>query len=215
MKKAVLFDLDGTLADTIEDLAASVNRSLRARGFPEHDFAEYKAMVGDGFRLLVTRALPESSRTDTIIDEVAREASAYYAEHCLDMTRPYPGVPELLAALAEPGLALAVLSNKPEELTIKVVRGLFAESQFALVRGESPAFPRKPDPASALDICARLGAAPAETLYLGDSAVDIKTAKAAGCFALGALWGFRGEAELKAAGADAVIARPLDLLEYL
>jgi phosphoglycolate phosphatase len=215
MKHAVVFDLDGTLADTIGDLAGAVNRMLARRGLPEHGIERYKLMVGEGFRNLVTRALPEDRRGDDYIEAARAEAAADYAGRCLEATRPYPGVPELLAELAARGVRAAVLSNKPDELTNKVVAGLFPASAFALVRGESPAFPRKPDPASALDACARLGAAPAETLYLGDSGVDMKTAKAAGFFALGALWGFRGEAELRENGADALLARPLDLLEYL
>jgi phosphoglycolate phosphatase len=215
MRKAVIFDLDGTLADTIEDLAGAMNRSLRGRGLPEHDFAKYKIFVGDGFRTLVARALPESSRSDELVDEIWREAAACYSERCLDMTRPYPGTLELLAALADRGVAMAVLSNKPDGLTKKVTAGLFPDAPFRLVRGETSEFPRKPDPASALDACARLGAAPSEALYLGDTSVDMKTARAAGILALGASWGFRGEAELRAAGADAILQRPLDLLEYL
>jgi len=215
MKKAVIFDLDGTLADTIEDLAGSINASLRKRDYPEHDFAEYKLMVGEGFRLLVQRALPESARKDDLIDEIAAEASASYAERCLDMTRPYPDVPRLLSALAERGVAMAVLSNKPDGLTRKVVEALFPGAPFRIVRGETRDFPRKPDPASALDIASRMGASSGETLYLGDSAVDMRTAAAAGFMPIGAAWGFRGEAELRAAGAEAVIARPLDLVEYL
>jgi phosphoglycolate phosphatase len=215
MKKAVLFDLDGTLADTIEDLAGAVNRMLARRGLPEHEIELFKLMVGEGFRNLVTRALPERLRSEDYVESARAEASADYAERCLVRTRPYPGVPELLTELAARGVARAVISNKPDALTKKVVAGLFPAGGFALVRGELPEFPRKPDPSSALDLCARLGAAPGETLYLGDSGVDMKTAKAAGFLALGALWGFRSEAELREAGADALLARPLDLLEYV
>jgi phosphoglycolate phosphatase len=124
-------------------------------------------------------------------------------------------VRELLAALSARGLPCAVLSNKPDELTRKCVNGLFPLFGFALVRGEGPEFPRKPDPASALEACERLGAAPADVLYLGDTGVDMRTAKAAGMTALGALWGFRGEAELREAGADALLSSPLDLLAYI
>lgn len=215
MNRAVIFDLDGTLADTIDDLAGAVNYCLGSRGFPEHDVESYKLMVGEGLRLLVSRSLPASSRSDQLIDEIVADASARYAEHCLDMTRAYPGIAELLSALAERGLATAVLSNKPDALTRKVVDGLFPWRPFRVVRGEIADFPRKPDPASALDICAALGARPGETIYLGDSAVDMMTAAAAGFMAIGAAWGFRGEAELRGAGARAVIARPLDLVEYL
>jgi phosphoglycolate phosphatase len=215
MKEAAIFDLDGTLADTIDDLAGAVNRSLSRRGLPEHDASLFKLMVGEGFLNLVTKAVPAELRRRDYLEALRDEAMADYAGRCLERTRPYEGVPELLKELAARGMPTAVLSNKPDELTQKCVAGLFPNHPFALVRGESPAFPRKPDPASALDACARLGASPAATLYLGDSGVDMRTAKAAGFFALGALWGFRGEAELREAGADALLAHPLDLLEYL
>jgi len=215
MKQAVLFDLDGTLADTIDDLAGAVNRSLARRGLPEHELELFKLMVGDGFRRLIARALPEDRRGEDYIEAMRAEAAADYAGRCLERTRPYPGIRELLSALAERGIPFGVISNKPDELAKKVVSGLFPFAAFALVRGESPAFPRKPDPASALDACARLGVEPGQTLYLGDSGVDMRTAKAAGIFALGALWGFRSEAELRDAGADALLEAPLDLIQYL
>jgi phosphoglycolate phosphatase len=215
MKKATIFDLDGTLADTIEDIANAVNRMLSRRGLPEHNLARYKLMVGEGFRNLVTRALPDNLRDENYIEGARAEASADYALRCLERSAPYPGIRELLAALAAKGVAFAVLSNKPDALTKKVIAGLFPEESFAFVRGEMEGFPRKPDPASALDLCARMGASPDETLYLGDSGVDMKTATAAGFTALGALWGFRGEKELSEAGADALLDKPLDLLQYL
>jgi phosphoglycolate phosphatase len=215
MKKAVLFDLDGTLADTIEDLAGAVNRTLSRRKLPEHDFSLFKLMVGDGFRNLVTRALPENLRNDEYIESTRAEAAAEYADRCLERTRPYPGIPELLEALTERRVRFAVISNKPDSLSKKVIAGLFPSVGFAIVRGELAEFPRKPDPGSALDLCARLGVKPDETLYLGDSGVDMKTAKAAGFFALGALWGFRTEQELRDSGADALLATPLELLHYL
>jgi phosphoglycolate phosphatase len=192
MKKAVIFDLDGTLADTIDDIAGAVNRTLSRRNLREHD--------------------PES---EDYIESTRAEAAADYAGRCLERTRAYPGVSELLAALSARGVRAAILSNKPDALTRKCADGLFPNFSFAFVRGETPEFPRKPDPASALDICARLGVAPADALYLGDSGVDMRTAKAAGLTALGALWGFRSEAELREGGADALLASPLDLLQYL
>jgi phosphoglycolate phosphatase len=213
MKEAVIFDLDGTLADTIDDIAGAVNRCLARRGLREHDLELFKLMVGDGFRNLVTRALPESMRSPEYVEALRAEAMADYAERCLERTRAFPGIRELLSALAERGISLAVLSNKPDELTKKVIAGLFPTVDFAVVRGESPDFPRKPDPASALDSCARMGARPDETVYLGDSGVDMKTAKAAGFLALGARWGYRSEAEL--VEADALLEAPLDLLHYI
>jgi phosphoglycolate phosphatase len=215
MNNAVLFDLDGTLADTIDDLAGAVNRCLARRGLPQHGLELFKLMVGDGFRNLITRALPERLRDDKYIEATRAEAAADYAERCLEATKAYPGIRELLSALTERRIPFAVLSNKPNPLTKKVVAGLFPSVGFALVRGELPQFPRKPDPASALDACALMGAAPRDALYLGDSGVDMKTAKSAGFLALGALWGFRDEKELRESGADALLASPLDLLNYL
>jgi phosphoglycolate phosphatase len=212
--QAAIFDLDGTLVDTIDDIAAAVNRSLARRGFPVHDSAAYKIMVGNGFRNLVTKALPESARSEALIAELHAESAAEYDEHCLDRTRPYPGVPELLAGLEAAGIPMAILSNKPHAMTLKVAGGLFPSTRFALVRGETPEFARKPDPASALDAARRLGAAPRDVAYLGDSDVDMRTSRAAGMLALGAAWGFRGEAELVAAGAEAILSEPRDMLRY-
>lgn len=215
MKKAVIFDLDGTLADTIADIAGAVNRALSRRKLPEFGLDRYRLMVGDGFRALIERALPEELRTEAYIEATRAEAAADYSERCLERTSTYPGVPELLSALAVRGIPAAVLSNKPDDLTKKCVAGLFPSFSFALVRGETKDFPRKPDPASALDVCLRLETSPADTLYLGDTGVDMRTAKSAGMTALGATWGFRSEEELREAGADALLARPLSLLEYL
>ena len=212
--KAAIFDLDGTLAYTIDDIGAAVNRSLALRGYPTHETASYMLMVGNGFRNLVTVSLPKSARDEATIEAVHAEAAAYYEEHCMDLTKPYPGVLELLAALRRAEVPLAVLSNKLQPATTKLVAGIFPAGTFILVRGESSEFPRKPDPASALDAARRLGAVPEEVAYLGDSDVDMKTAKAAGMLALGAAWGFRGEAELRAAGADAVLAEPGEMLRY-
>lgn len=212
--KAVIFDLDGTLADTIDDIAASINGSLAKRGFPTHDVPTIKLMVGNGFRSLVVAALPRECQEEALIEEIRLEATAYYAAHPLDRTLPYPGVPELLAGLADLGIPRAVLSNKPDELTRAVVDGLFPQAGFAAVRGETPAFPRKPEPASALDIAKILGALPGEILYVGDTNVDMRTAHNAGMRAIGAPWGFRGLAELVEAGAEAVLSEPRELLRF-
>jgi phosphoglycolate phosphatase len=215
MIKLAIFDLDGTLADTIDDLGGAVNRALARRGLPVYSSDSYKLMVGNGFRNLVTKALPESSRGDALVDEVRVEAAADYDARCLELTRPYPGILELLGTLSSRGLPLAVLSNKPHAQAVKVVSGLFPRVPFASVRGETPEFPRKPDPASVLDMARRLGVLPDETVYLGDSDVDMKTARAAGMLALGAGWGFRGAAELEEAGAFAVLDAPGDMLRYI
>jgi phosphoglycolate phosphatase len=215
MPSAVFFDLDGTLADTIEDIANAVNASLGKRKLPCFGIPEYKLMVGNGFRNLVRLALPEGLRTEDHIEELRAEASEAYAAHALDSTRPYPGIRELLAGLAARGIPRAVISNKPDPLTQKVVAGLFPGAGFAFVRGETPGFPRKPDPASPLDIAGRLGLMPGEVIYLGDSNVDMLTAHNAGMIAVGAAWGFRGREELEAAGADIIVEEPEDVLALI
>lgn len=215
MPSAVFFDLDGTLADTIEDIAQAVNASLAGRSLPVFDIPSYKLMVGNGFRNLVRLALPERLRTEERIEELRAEASAAYEAHALDRTRAYPGIPALLAGLAARGIPRAIVSNKPDALTKKVVAGLFPEAGFAFVRGETPDFPRKPDPASLLDMASRLGLAPRDIIYLGDSNVDMETARNAGMLAVGAAWGFRGRPELEAAGADIIVEEPEDVLALL
>lgn len=214
MAKAVIFDLDGTLADTILDIAEAVNTSLASRGLPVHGIPAYKLMVGKGFANLVAQAVPKGYPREKA-EEIRAEASARYAAHPLDKTRAYPGIEELLAALAKAGIARGILSNKPQALVDLVVDGLFPGAGFALVRGEGPGFPRKPDPAQALDLAARLGLEPGQIVYLGDSDVDMETAHNAGMLAVGAAWGFRGPGELAQAGADHIIEAPLDLLALL
>lgn len=215
MSRAIIFDLDGTLADTIEDIAAAVNGALTRRGLAAHGIPALKKMVGNGFRALVVAALPPESRNDDLVEEIRIEASTFYAAHPLDRTRAYPGIPELLAELARLGVPRAVLSNKPHDLVLRVVEGLFPGAGFAVIRGEMPAFPRKPDPASALDIARILERAPADICYLGDSDVDMLTARNAGMLAAGAGWGFRGPEELGLAGADAVLTDPAELLDLI
>ncbi len=214
MYDAVIFDLDGTLADTLEDLARAVNGALGRHGYPVHPLDSYRKMVGDGFRILVTRALPEAERDHGRIEEIRAEAAADYEENCLVSTRAYGGVKELLSALEEAGVPMAILSNKPHGLCQRVVGGLFPGSNFVVVRGEAPGFPRKPDPASALDIAATMAIPPERLAYLGDSDIDMNTARAAGMAAIGAGWGFRGPAELLAAGASRVLCSPLELLDF-
>ena len=210
--RAVIFDLDGTLANTIDDIALAINGSLSKRGFPTHDIPTIKLMVGNGFRNLVVAALPRERQDEALVEEIREEATAYYAAHPLDRTLPYPGIVEMLSGLAGLGIPRAVLSNKPDELTQAVVTGLFPQAGFSVVRGETPAFPRKPEPASVLDIAKILGAEPGEILYVGDTNVDMRTAHNAGMRPIGASWGFRSIQELVESGAEVVIAQPSELL---
>lgn len=209
----IIFDLDGTLLDTLEDLADSTNRVLARHGFAPHPVDAYRYFVGDGMRMLVERTLPQEQRLAGVIDIVFGEVHAEYGKSWAEATRPYDGIPELLEQLRQRGLVMSVLSNKPDEFTGVMVRKFFPDVPFKCVYGVSDRVVKKPDPAGALRIAAETGIKPQQTLYLGDTLVDMKTAVAAGMFPLGALWGFRDEAELRAGGAELLLQHPLHLLE--
>jgi phosphoglycolate phosphatase len=213
--QAVLFDLDGTLLDTLDDIAEATNRALRGLGFPEHRAESYKLMVGDGVENLVRRVLPEGHRDAATVAACAERMRGEYARHWAVKTHPYEGIVELLDALAVRGIAMAVLSNKPEDFTRLCVEKLLPAGRFAAILGARPSLPKKPDPAGALQIAGQLGLAPAAFIYLGDTNTDMRTAVAAGMSPIGALWGFRAAEELSAAGAKALLARPADLLGLL
>ena len=217
MKKysAVIFDLDGTLLDTLEDLGDAVNRVLKQFGFPEHPVDAYRYFVGEGSAVLVERALPESVRHSDIYREVFDAFLADYNQSWKVKTRVYDGVPEMLDRLTDVGVSMSVLSNKPHPFTVECVRELLSKWRFISVLGLRPEVPRKPDPAGALETAQLLGVAPERILYLGDSGTDMKTAVAAGMFPVGALWGFRTRDELLANGAAAVIPHPTELLGLL
>lgn len=218
MYRAVLFDLDGTLLDTIDDLADSANAVLAGMGMPGYSREVYKYYVGDGMKNLGARALtggkPETA-DPARVEEFVRLMHAEYDARWDVKTRPYPGIPELLDVLTARGVKLAVLSNKPDDFTRLVVSRLLPRWKFDAVLGAREGFPIKPDPEGVFEIVRRIGVTPPEILYIGDTATDMKTAKAAGCFALGALWGFRTREELEANGAGAVIAEPLKAAGYL
>ncbi len=213
--KGALFDLDGTLVNSLEDLADCMNHVLAEHGFRQHSVQEYKYMIGSGIRNLVVEALPEASRSDDLISECHDSMMREYRENCANKTKPYEGVIDLLDQLSARGIQLAVLSNKADELTQKVVSSLLPEVQFAAVMGSSAEWPRKPDPTAALEISRRLGIQPAEFIYIGDTDVDMQTANRAGMRAVGALWGFRTEDELLASGAEHLLNHPTDLLKLL
>ncbi len=213
--KAVLFDLDGTLLDTLDDLADAMNIVLGRLGFPQHDAQDYKYHVGDGVKELALRVLPGDQRDEQTVARCIRAMREEYGRRWNNKTRPYPGIAELLDALTERGVGKCVLSNKPDQTTKMVVARLLPKWRFDVVAGERPGIPRKPDPQAALSIAAQLRIPPGEFLYLGDTNTDMKTACAAGMYPVGALWGFRTEEELWGSGAKAVIAKPLDLLALL
>ena len=213
--KAVIFDLDGTLLDTIEDLSDSMNAVLIKEGFPTHDTEAYKYFIGTGVRNLVSSALPEGSRDEALIERCVAGMKKEYSLRWKDKTRPYAGIPELLDSLNRLDIKMAVLSNKPDEFTKLIVSELLSGWKFDVVFGERPTVPRKPDPSSALEISRLMGLNPQDFLYLGDSGTDMATACAAGMYAAGALWGFRKAGEMLAAGAKKLIENPSELLLLL
>jgi phosphoglycolate phosphatase len=207
---AVVFDLDGTLADTLEDIAAAMNYALARHGLPERPADEYRDLVGEGVRRLVERALP-ADRSD-LRELVLADLGTRYVEHMLDRTRPYPGVREMLDALTIPA---AVLSNKPQAATTWMVDRLFHGHRFAAVHGGRDDVPLKPDPAPLLAIVRELGVQAGRTAYVGDTRTDMETAVAAGAVPVGVEWGFRDRDELVEHGARAVVRTPADLLDLL
>jgi phosphoglycolate phosphatase len=208
----VIFDLDGTLVDTLEDIGDAMDRVLAREGAPGHTYEEYRYLIGHGIRNLVAEALPAELRSDERVARCYERMIDDYGRNSLVKTRPYEGVPELVRALRAGGVPLAIHSNKSEALTRDIVAALLDPDDFVAVHGARPDAPLKPDPAVALAIAARFGLPPARVVYLGDSLVDMRTAAAAGMIAVGAAWGFRTREELVESGAAAVIDAPLDLL---
>lgn len=210
--QAVLFDLDGTLLDTLEDLANAGNRVLAARSLPVHPVAAYRYFVGDGIATLVERILPPELRNVEEIALAVAEFQREYAANWDEHSAPYTGIAAMLDALAAGGLRLAVLSNKPEEFTRLCVRRLLSPWPFDPVFGQRAGVAKKPDPAGALAVAQVLQLAPREILYVGDTSIDMHTARSAGMDAVGVLWGFRGAPELQAAGATRLISDPAELV---
>ncbi|MBL0277317.1 MAG: HAD-IA family hydrolase [Anaeromyxobacter sp.] len=208
MTRLAILDLDGTLLDTLDDLAASVNAALAAVGRPARSRAEIESYVGEGARLLLERAVAPHQ-------ELAAPALAawwrHYDLHCLDRTRPFPGIPELLT---RSGRLLAVHTNKPGRVARRILAGLGLLDRFALVTGGDEA-PRKPDPGGTLELMRRLGARPEETVFIGDSPTDVRTARQAGVPMVAVTWGFRPRAELRAAGAVRLVDRVAELRPWL
>lgn len=212
----VIFDLDGTLLNTIGDLAASVDYVMRSRNLPEHTDAEYRQMVGGGIRRLVDRALPEAlAANEEYVDECVTQFRRYYVDNIDRHTVPYEGMCELLRDLQRAGVKLAVASNKFQHGTDRLVSKFFSDIDFVAVEGNREGAPFKPDPQIVTGILSRAGIAPERAVMIGDSGIDIRTAQAAGIDSIGVAWGFRFAEELYEAGAERVVSQVEELREYL
>jgi phosphoglycolate phosphatase len=212
---AVVFDLDGTLLDTLEDLGDAVNRVLTNHGFPVHPMDAYRYFVGDGSAVLVERALPESARGSGVYRDCLAAFMADYDRSWKVKSRLYDGISEMLDSLTALKIDMAILSNKSHVFTVNCVRDLLSKWRFKAVFGLREDVPRKPDPAGALEISRLLGVDPDRMLYMGDTATDMQAAVSAGMFPVGALWGFRTREELLENGAKALIQHPRELLSLI
>lgn len=213
--KAVIFDLDGTLLDTLGDLAAAVNRVLAARGYPTHETDAFRWFIGDGSAKLMERALPPAERRPEIHQPCLQALLADYNKNWHDITQPYDGIEALLDYLADRQVTMAVVTNKPHQFTGVMIDYYFKNACFDPVFGQREGIPKKPDPQQALAAARSMAVPPEQCIFLGDSAVDMETATRAGMAAVGAGWGFRPVDELRTAGALTVLDHPLDLIRFL
>lgn len=212
MKRLVIFDLDGTLLNTIDDLGTATNHALEAEGYPTHSLDAYPMMVGNGVSRLIERALPEEHRTLATVERLRERFKEYYDSHLADHTKPYPGIPELLAGLQSRGVAIAVASNKYQEAVTRLMEVYFPDINFVAAEGNRPGVPTKPDPSIVFDILSTHPTPKSETLYVGDSGVDMETARWACIESVGVTWGFRPVSELRDHHADHIIYNPTDIL---
>ncbi|MBF0545736.1 MAG: HAD family hydrolase [Candidatus Riflebacteria bacterium] len=209
--EAIIFDLDGTLLDSLEDLANSMNVVLHNFGFPTHKNELYKTMIGDGIEMLVRRAIPKEVESSNKLNDIIDTVKAEYGKRWEDKTRPFAGIEELIDFLIPNGIKLSILSNKPHEFTIITTQKFFPDIPFYPIFGARKGYPKKPDPSQALLISSTLQIPPEKTLFLGDSGTDMQTAKNAGMTPVGVLWGFRDFQELKSAGAVYFLKKPIEL----
>lgn len=214
MKQLVIFDLDGTLLNTIADLATATNHALEACGFPTHATEVYKNLVGGGITKLFERALPEDMRTPKNVERLRPHFLEYYNMHCCDLTEPYPGIVELLQELRSREIAVAVASNKYQAGVDRLIRHFFPTIEWAAIEGQKEGVPVKPDPSIVFEILSKLPTPKADVLYVGDSGVDMDTARRAGVYSVGVTWGFRGAEELRAHYADAIANTPEEILGF-
>lgn len=215
MKKLVIFDLDGTLLNTIADLAAATNYALQAYGYPTHDTDAYRFFVGNGINKLFERALPEGTRSKENVLKIRSLFVPYYNEHNADLSRPYPGIENLLETLQKKGYMLAVASNKYHEATQKLIKQYFPRINFLAILGQRENIPAKPDPQVVYEIMEKAGVERNEIVYIGDSSVDMQTGANAGVTTIGVCWGFRPRTELEAYNPSLIAEQAEDILHFL
>lgn len=215
MKKLVIFDLDGTLLNTIADLAAATNYALQACGYPTHDTDAYRFFVGNGINKLFERALPEGSRSKENVMKIRSLFVPYYNEHNADLSRPYPGIENLLETLQKKGYMLAVASNKYHEATQKLIKQYFPRINFLAILGQRENIPAKPDSQVVYEIMEKAGVERNEVVYIGDSSVDMQTGANAGVTTIGVCWGFRPRTELEAYNPSLIAEQAEDILHFL
>ncbi len=216
MKKAVIFDLDGTLSDSIMSIKNSCDAALKPLGFGPFAVEQYKYFVGDGAANLVKRALTAGGDKDLAhFEEAFASYRRIFAEHCMDGVHPYEGIPELLKELKTRGIQIAVLSNKPHLETIQVIETLFGKDYFHVIQGQKDGVAIKPSPEGVFQVLEQLQLKAEEVLYIGDTCTDMQTGKGAGACTIGCLWGFRDRQELEENHADFIIENPLELLDYI
>ncbi|MBO7259672.1 MAG: HAD family hydrolase [Paludibacteraceae bacterium] len=215
MKKIVIFDLDGTLLNSVADLAQATNYALSLNGYPTHPEEAYRFFVGNGINKLFERALPEGAKTEENVLRIRETFIPYYNEHKSDLTRPYAGVVDLLESLQDKGLTLAIASNKYMAATVQLVSHFFPSIHFDVVLGQRDDVPVKPHPQIVHDILQHTGYSPADVLYVGDTAVDMHTAHNAGVDVVAVTWGFRPRAELEACHPTHIVDHPLQILSLI
>ena len=213
--RSVIFDLDGTLLDTLTDIADAANRALVRHGFPPHERRAYRWFIGDGSAVLMTRALPEAQRIDASVQACLKSFIEDYNQNWHRATMPYDGMRDLLKNLHHRKIKLSVVTNKPHRFAVSMVAHYFGDSIFETILGQQKGVPKKPDPRQALAAAEKMGTEPGACIFLGDSAVDIQTACNAGMHPVGAGWGFRPAEELLSSGATVVIQHPNELLDII
>lgn len=214
MIKGIIFDLDGTVLSTLEDIQDSLNAVLERNGFSSRDYDQVRMGIGNGSRVLIRKSLPENTDEETI-DRVAKEFVEEYVQHYNVKSRPYEGIKELLSKLQQKGIKMAINSNKPDRITQMIISESFPEISFVEVIGQKEGVPRKPDPITAEATIESMGLNKEEILYIGDSETDIKTARNAGLASVGCLWGFRDLKTLQESGAEHIVSRPEEILVFI